>query len=189
MNTLKLAALACSGLGAFLAAAQWSRPVAAEGDELVVVASAAERAALHAGAASAPRAATDTRLPAAAGLDLPRRARSIPSTAHTDAFEPLNWQPPKPPPAPLVQAAPPPAPPPPPPTAPKLPFTFMGILDRGNLPPQAYVAKGDTLLIVAAGDQIDNGSYRVESVDGNAVVFTYLPLGTKQTLAAPGVNP
>lgn len=183
MNTFKIIGLACSGVGAFLAAAEWSRPGADAGDDLVA---AAHGPARTASAGSATRGA-----PPAASLEapgqLPGRARSIPDTARADAFEPLNWQPPKVAPAP---AAPPPPPPPPPaPTAPKLPFTFMGLLERGPLPPQGYVTKGDTLLIVAAGDVIDGGTYRVESVDATAVVFTYLPLGTRQTLAAPGVTP
>jgi hypothetical protein len=49
-------------------------------------------------------------------------------------------------------------------------------------PPQAFLARGDTLLIVAAGDTLENGTYRVDTLDPTQVVLTYLPLNMPQTI-------
>jgi hypothetical protein len=51
-----------------------------------------------------------------------------------------------------------------------------------GMPPQAFLAKGDALLIVAAGDTIDNGTYRVDTLNPTQVVLTYLPLNMQQTI-------
>jgi len=73
--------------------------------------------------------------------------------------------------------------------APPLPFTFVGMVERGTLAPQAYLAKGETLLIVGVGDVIDNKTYRVDALLPTAVTLTYLPLAKQQTLNAPGTGP
>ncbi|MFZ2652040.1 MAG: hypothetical protein WA210_18235, partial [Burkholderiaceae bacterium] len=67
-----------------------------------------------------------------------------------------------------------------------LPFTFIGMVERGADKPRAYLSKGDALLIVAAGEVIENSTYRVESLSSSGVVLTYLPLGTRQTVNVPG---
>lgn len=134
-------------------------------------------------AASAPD------VPASAPLDrlAAQRLRSIPST-RGDAFAVLHWQAP----APVVAPAPAPArviaPPPPVPTpsAPPVPFVFVGMLEKGTARPQAFLAKGEALLVVAAGDVLDNQTYRIESLSPQEVVMTYLPLNLRQTLRVTG---
>lgn len=185
MNTLQALVLVASGVGAFYAASDWSRGHAARSadDDLVVAAAPRPRAA--AGLASAATAASAL-APRRDELLAPR-ARSIPA-AEGDAFGSESWQPPPPPPPP--PAAPPPPPPPaPPPAAPPLPFSFVGLVEQGTAKPQAYLAKGDTLLIVAEGDVIDSNRYRVDKLLPAGVLLTYLPLGKQQTLNAPGAGP
>lgn len=72
------------------------------------------------------------------------------------------------------------------PTAPPLPFTFVGMVENGVGKPQAFLAKGDALLVVSAGETIENNTYRVDSFDANQVVITYLPLSMKQTIDVSG---
>ena len=65
------------------------------------------------------------------------------------------------------------------PVAPPLPFRYLGkMLDGGKL--AVFVARGDESLAVSAGQRI--GEYRVDKVTDSEVVFTYLPLKTKQSL-------
>jgi hypothetical protein len=103
-----------------------------------------------------------------------------------DAFALMSWLPPP-------KASPPPAPPPPPvvvvPTAPPLPFTFVGLLEKGVGidQPKAFLARGDTLLVVAAGDTVEN-NYSVDSITAQQITLTYLPLKTRQTLAVTGAT-
>lgn len=113
-----------------------------------------------------------------ATLAPPERLRLIPETKG-EAFANLSWLPPPPP---VVVA--PPSPPPKPlrPTAPSLPFTFVGLLEKGSVRPQAFLAKGDALLVVGAGDTIDNNTYRIETLSTQKIVITYLPMNIQQTL-------
>jgi hypothetical protein len=153
---------------------------------------AAASAAL-AGASAPPPALADAAAPAPTSaaasapqndalLSVANRSRSIPGTLGS-LFANMSWLPPPPPPPP-----PPPAPPPKPaaPVAPPLPFTFVGMLERGAAKPQAFLAKGDALLVVAAGDLLDNNTYRVDSLNESQVVMTYLPMNIQQTLSVPG---
>lgn len=52
--------------------------------------------------------------------------------------------------------------------------------------PEAFLAKGDALLVVSVGDMLDNNTYRVDTLNANEVVMTYLPMNTKQTLNVSG---
>jgi hypothetical protein len=101
------------------------------------------------------------------------------------AFGVMNWKPPPPPPPVVVAAPPAPVAPPPPPTAPPLPFTFVGMAERGADKPQAYLAKGNSLLVVSVGDLIDGGQYRVDALGPTGVNLTYLPLNKPQMLSIP----
>ncbi|AYQ29519.1 MULTISPECIES: hypothetical protein [unclassified Polaromonas] len=95
------------------------------------------------------------------------------------------------PPSPLVKtrkSLPPPVavepPPPAPPTAPPLPFTAVGAIQGkkiGNGQQQAFIQHGDSLTVIQKGDTVA-GSYRVDDITSDRVVFTYLPLGQKQSL-------
>lgn len=117
-------------------------------------------------------------------LAAPQRLHVVPA-AGGDAFAPVSWLPPPP-------KAPPPAalPPPPPaaaPTAPPLPFSFVGLLEQGpgRGQPKAFLARGDTLLVVAAGDTLES-NYSVDSITAEQITLTYLPLKTRQTLSVTG---
>lgn len=120
-----------------------------------------------------------------ATLAKPQRPALTPQASAGQAFATLSWLPPAPP----VRVAPP-APPPPPvvPVAPALPFTFVGLLEQGASRQQAFLAKGDLLLVVAAGDILDNNTYRVDTLSAEQIVMTYLPLNTVQTLNIPGTS-
>jgi hypothetical protein len=52
--------------------------------------------------------------------------------------------------------------------------------------PQAFLSKGDALLIVSAGDVLDNGAYRVASLNANQIVMTHVPTNTQQTINVSG---
>jgi len=94
-----------------------------------------------------------------------------------DLFKAKSWYVPPPPPKP----GPPPAPTPPP-----LPFKYMGkLLEEGKL--TVFITNQDRNYAVKAGDTIE-GSYRVDRVDPQQVLFTYLPLNMQQTLVIGGVN-
>ena len=112
-----------------------------------------------------------------AGMILPIRPRAR-GTALADAFALQNWTPPPPP--------PPPAQPPPKPTAPALPFTVLGKkLEDGGW--QVFLGRQDRTYIVRAQDVIE-GNYRVESIAPPNLVFTYIPLNERQTLAIGDAN-
>lgn len=109
---------------------------------------------------------------------LPVRA-SLDQAGASDLFASNSWTPPPPPPPKPLPPAPPP-----PPTAPPIPYNFVGLL-QDHAVPKAFLAKGDNLLVVAAGDTLD-GTYRVESVSSSEIVLTYLPLNQRQSILIPG---
>lgn len=88
--------------------------------------------------------------------------------------------PPPPPPAP----APPPPPPPPPPTAPPLPYVFMGKFEQGDSQ-VVIMTRGNRVVTASQGDVLEN-LYRVDRIEASKVTFTYLPLGTSQSLSTGG---
>jgi len=113
--------------------------------------------------------------------DLQQRA-SLVANGSTQLFAKSSWVAPPPPARP---AAPPPPPAPPaPPTAPPLPFAFMGTFEQGDTR-LLILSRGNRVLTVAAGDVLEN-TYKVERIEASKVTFTYLPLGTSQTLATGG---
>ncbi|MFC5473634.1 hypothetical protein [Paraherbaspirillum soli] len=133
------------------------------------------RARAHAEAQSTTTAAEAK--PALA-LSLPKRG-DLDQKPKANLFAATDWTPPPPPPPPPVKAAPPP-----PPQAPPLPFSFVGLLeDRSK--PTAFLANGEALLIVAAGDTIDN-TYHVDTVSPTEIALTYLPLNQKQIIRIQG---
>jgi hypothetical protein len=132
-------------------------------------------------ARTAARTDVALREPAPA-LAQPARATIDPAAAG-DPFAATSFAPPPPPPPPPAPVVAPP--PPPPPKAPPLPFTFVGMVERGTGKPQAFLAKGDALHIVAAGDVVEE-KYRVETLTPTSVVLTYLPLSERQVLNASG---
>lgn len=112
-------------------------------------------------------------------LDLEKlqRSRDEEEEQIQDIFKAKSWYVPPPPPKP----GPPPAPTPPP-----LPFQYMGkLFEEGKL--TVFITNQDRNYAVKAGDTIE-GSYRVDRVDPQQVLFTYLPLNMQQTLVIGGVN-
>lgn len=113
---------------------------------------------------------------------LERRAAAAPAG---DPFRARSWEP--------ELAVVRPNLPPPPPQAPPLPFAYLGKMIDGEKT-TVFLATPDRNYVVRSGDTLD-GRYRVESIEEGAVAFTYLPLGTKQTLpfaatlAAAGAQP
>jgi hypothetical protein len=180
--TLRLLFIACAGVGTFYATSQWAmgkRDEQASVDELVVLAAprAAATAASTGHRPEAPPVEPDL-FPGSA-----ERAKSIPDSKG-DPFAHLSWLPPPPPP-PLP---PPPASPPRPaaPVTPPLPFTFVGMIERGEEAPAAFLAKGDLLRGVSEGDLLDSKTYRVEALNAKEIVMTYLPMNIRQTLSVSG---
>ena len=73
--------------------------------------------------------------------------------------------------------------PPPAPTAPALPFVYLGKYSEGNVQ-LVILSRGNRVLTAAQGDVIET-NYRIERIEPAKVLFTYLPLGTAQSLATP----
>jgi hypothetical protein len=179
----RLALVVAFGAAAYWAAAGWSRWRAQdqEIDSSEIVAAVTRNPASAAATGAPP-----TAVAAAASAALP--GRRLPSALGL-AFSPTSWLPPEPPPPPVQVVAAPPPPPPPAPVAPTLPFALVGMVERGADRPQAYLAKGEALLIVAVGDLLENGKYRVEALSPTSVILTYLPLNQQQSLNVPGPSP
>ncbi|MDO8251735.1 MAG: hypothetical protein Q7T78_18755 [Rhodoferax sp.] len=175
-NVLQMLLLAGAGSASFYMAAHWLRAPreALDLSDLVVEPAPAKSGRPDVSSVNTNRLA----LQRDATLAPPDRSRAVPESTG-DAFANLSWLPPPPP---VVIAPPPRPPPPPPPTAPPLPFTFVGLMEKGTARPQAFLAKGDALLVVSAGDTIDNNTYRIETLSPQKIVITYLPMNTQQTL-------
>lgn len=74
----------------------------------------------------------------------------------------------------------PPPPPPPPPMAPPLPLRYLGRMQDGTVA-QLFVSYNGDNLALKAGDVI-GGSYRLDTIQNNRAVFTYIPLNQTQTM-------
>lgn len=175
-KVLRAVAGGFAGLAAFLAAAEWSRSTGAHETERLAVKDSRPAAVVPAVAAPALRSAIET------SLTPPPLPRPFPLSG--EAFAKLSWLPPPPPPPPPAPAPPPARPAPP--EAPPLPFAFIGMVEQGTVKPQAFLSRGDALLIVSAGDQLDNNIYRIDRLDASQVVITYLPLNIQQTIQVSG---
>ena len=73
------------------------------------------------------------------------------------------------------------APPPPAPSAPFLPFTFLGRMVE-NDSTVIFLSKQDQSYSVKINSVLDK-DYRVDMINNDQVVFTYLPLNIQQTLS------
>lgn len=114
-----------------------------------------------------PRAASG-----AAGLDLSLLARAEVPAASADPFAPRSFEQAVPQKEVHRKAEKPVAPP--------LPFQYVGRMIDGDKI-AVFLARGEESLSVSAGDTIA-GEYRVDKVTESEVLFTYLPLKTKQSL-------
>jgi hypothetical protein len=95
------------------------------------------------------------------------------SESRGDMFAARSWAPPPPPPPPPQQAQPVPPP---------NPYRFAGtVIHDGKL--KMFVTDGDRAYEVRQGDELDKG-YRVESVNREAIVLVYVPLGTQHSIEA-----
>lgn len=72
------------------------------------------------------------------------------------------------------------------PVPPKVPFSYVGMIEEAGRP-KAVLAQGDQLLIVSKGEEF-GGSYRLEDIDTDQAVVTYLPLDARQAVT-PGPVP
>ena len=165
-----------AGLASYWVAVKW-RPASTGDDALVEAVTRSSQDGLNTGNGS--MIVDEVR---DASLSIPERERAA-ANADGNAFAVLSWLPPPPPPPVVVHRPPPP---PPAPVAPPLPFTFVGLMESGGPRPQAFLSKGETLLIVGAGDVIDNNTYRVDTLGAQKIEITYLPLNTAQTLNIQG---
>lgn len=168
-----------AGVASYFVAAKWRSP-SNESDAVVEVVDRSQR--VNANASNGSLVVDEKRDPS---LTLPERDQALRNTKG-DPFSVLSWVPPPPPPPPPAPRRPPP--PPPAPVAPPLPFAFVGLMESGGPRPQAFISRGETLLIVGAGDVIDNNTYRVDSLSPQKIVITYLPLNTAQTLNIQGAT-
>ena len=73
-----------------------------------------------------------------------------------------------------------------PPSAPPLPFRYVAKIIDGDRT-AVFLMNGNDHYNVQPGQVIDK-TYKVERVTETAVTFTYLPLGTRQTLPVPALN-
>jgi hypothetical protein len=119
-------------------------------------------------------ASRDAAAVAPVDIDLEKLQRSAPASAGTDPFAPRSFaQRPAPR---QAQAAPAPAQP----STPPLPFTYIGRLTQDGKT-EVFVLRGDELISLAAGQTID-GQYHVDAVSEARIIFTYLPLKTRQSI-------
>lgn len=80
-----------------------------------------------------------------------------------------------------AESAPPPAP-----VAPPLQFKYVGKVTEGNIT-SAFLSMAESNYIAKVGERVD-ANYRVDRINDNAIEFTYLPLGIKQTLLIDNDN-
>lgn len=155
-----------AALGLTLAATWWAAQVEEGGGELAEVVAPAPRAQ------RAPAAAAGARAPAAASATAGELAivREPWPAAGASLLQPppaaqarLNA-------APAVVA----------PTAPPLPFTFIGSIERGGRR-TVMLMEGEQLHLVGARERIGD-RYRVERVTPTQIEFTYLPMQQRQVL-------
>jgi hypothetical protein len=106
-----------------------------------------------------------------------RASRVVVPTHATALFAQHTWY--------VLPPAPPPAPPPPPPepTAPPFPYAFVGSYAHAGDKPVFFLSRGDRVIDARVGDRLD-GVYQFESAAGGQLVFVYMPLNVRQTLAA-----
>jgi hypothetical protein len=92
----------------------------------------------------------------------------------SNLFPAQTWYfpPPPPPPPPYV--------PPPPPQAPTLPFSYMGRWQEAGQTTY-FLMRGSMPLSVRTG-QVVGGVWRLETVEGSTLNFTYLPLNQTRSL-------
>lgn len=160
---------------------KWSKKelirIAAPVAALALIASVVAGRERPAGPVVEPARQVDARLRAADDLDISQLFRSETEEQHpnVDPFARRGFGPQQ------TQAAAPMKP-----SAPPLPFRYVGkMIEDGKL--AVFLSRGEDSYSIHAGQKI-GGEYRVDKVSETKIVFTYLPLKTKQTLEIPAVN-
>ena len=118
-----------------------------------------------------PQAATEAPLPRQE-LDLEKLVRARKEQPGQDLFSVPS------PPVPPQAAVPAPAPAP---SAPPLPFSYVGRMKKGDQT-ILYLLRNNEMVVVEPG-RSDLGDYKLQAVSEAELQFTYLPLGTTQTLS------
>ena len=134
-------------------------------------------------AAAAPGAAPSTPPKAAPATVVALKPRLAAGDGEGGLFATESWAPPAPKPAkaaPLavVQAEPPP------PTAPAVPLKLLGRYEettQTGAKVAVFALFNDQNVVLRAGETIGT-DWRVDAIEANQVVLTYLPLGQKQNL-------
>jgi hypothetical protein len=112
-------------------------------------------------------------------LGLERLERTHGAGAQADPFAPRSF-------ASAAGEAPAAAAAPARPSAPPLPFTYLGkVIEDGRL--SVFLSRGGQNYSVGAPQQLDR-EYRVDKVTETRITFTYLPLGSRQSLEIPAAN-
>lgn len=115
-------------------------------------------------------------------LQLQRLVRTEVNEPELDPFAGKSWYvAPPPPPISKVKEVPPA------PSAPAFPYRYMGMMQEEGERVVVYLTQGNRTYSVYQGDTINN-VYQVESIAGNQMVLTYLPLDIKQTLSIGGTS-
>ncbi|WP_255989774.1 hypothetical protein [Chitinolyticbacter albus] len=141
---------------------------------------------------AAPRRAAgeitrDTAAPAASGASAASVVAA--SAVLANLFPAQSWAPPPPP-----TPTPGPPPPTPVPVAPPLPFVVAGSWHDRGVDQIVVEAAGQQFVLCQRCDALGRiqqgetllGSYRLDSVNRDAIVFTYMPLNQQQTLPVGG---
>jgi hypothetical protein len=150
-----------SALALTLVAVRW----AASDDDIEVKAPRPPGVVAEAAAETPPRLALDR---------LNRIAHAAPAA---DPFAPRSWQAME---QTETRRVAPPPPPPPRPQAPPLPFKYFGqAIEDGRT--TVFLLRGENSYVAQVGSKLD-GTYRVDRIDDRVIVFTYLPLGTRQEM-------
>jgi len=134
---------------------------------------------LSEGSSTRPQRRPGDLTPAAAKLLFALANRTSDASNADDLFAAKSWY--------VAPAPPPPAPAAAPvaPTAPPLPYVFVGSYSDGDQPTVYFLTRGDRVYDVKVGDTLD-AIYSVDGVQNGALVFTYKPLDTRQTLEMGG---
>jgi hypothetical protein len=112
----------------------------------------------------------------AAFAPLVRAAAPEPTAPAGNLFPQQTWTPPPPPTAVKPVAV-----------APPLPFTFAGRYTDGDKI-TVYLMEGGQMHRVRQGETV-NGNYRLDKIEQASISFTYLPLGTTQSLPTGVLQP
>jgi hypothetical protein len=115
-------------------------------------------------------------VPPTAAPTLPSRTERQPQGGEVrDLFSSKTWNPPPP------RTAVTKPPPPPPPTAPPFPYVVSGSIADANGVFVVFTNQQQNF-VVRVGEVLEQ-RYRVDSVDAQSVILTYLPLGLSQRVA------